>query len=436
MQTTYIWILLIGMLITCITTVVTCVIVMRQQPDHHQQDTQDILYELEQLEKALFDELRGMRQELSQTVLRTVNALGQSLSAGQERSTRDAALRQDSLQKTVMELMRSIDGRFQGFTVQSEQQLAGIRASVEGRLSALQEDNHRQLGMIQSTVDEKLQKTLESRIGQSFQLVSERLEQVYRGLGEMQQLAVGVGDLRKVLSNVKTRGVLGEVQLGAILSQLLAPEQYCANVPTKGGSRNFVEYAVRLPGGDQPVWLPIDAKFPLDAYTQLTNAYDTGDKEAITAASNQLCARLRSFARDVQEKYIDPPNTTDFAILFLPFEGLYAQALQLGMFEPLMREYKVSLAGPTTLAALLNSLQMGFKTLAIQKRSGEVWRVLGAVRTEFERFGDTLGAAQQRLEQAGNELDKLVGVRTRMIQRRLAQVSSLEPDEAQGLLSE
>jgi len=256
----------------------------------------------------------------------------------------------------------------------------------------------------------------------------------------MQTLTSGVGDLKKVLSNVKTRGILGEIQLGAILEQILSPEQYDTNVVTKKGTANPVEYAVCLPGeGDVPVYLPIDAKFPADAYAQLMDAYEAADTVQVEILGKQLEQRVRSAAKDIHDKYIDPPATTDFAIMFLPFEGLYAEVVRRGMVEVLQRDYKINIAGPTTMAALLNSLQMGFKTLAIQKRSSEVWQVLGAVRTEFDKFADVLAATQQRLEQAGSELDKLVGVRTRQIQRKLRAVGELPETgekEAQLLLED
>ncbi|MBE6807313.1 MAG: DNA recombination protein RmuC [Ruminococcaceae bacterium] len=313
--------------------------------------------------------------------------------------------------------------------------LESIRKAMVTQLSGIREENNRQLEQMRQTVDEKLQKTLNDRITQSFQLVNERLEQVYAGLGEMKTLASGVGDLKKVLSNVKTRGVLGEVQLGAILEQILSPEQYEANVKTRPGSTHYVEYAVKLPGADEgTVWLPIDAKFPVDAYAQLLEAYDTGDADAVKAAGSVLEQRIRAFARDIRDKYVAPPHTTDFGIMFLPIEGLYAEVVRRGLIETLQNEYHINIAGPTTMAALLNSLQMGFRTLAIQKRSGEVWKLLGAVKTEFDRFGDVVEAAQKRLEQAGDELDKLVGVRTRQIQRRLADVTSLPETEATALL--
>ncbi len=315
--------------------------------------------------------------------------------------------------------------------------LENIRRAVSGQLDTIRQENNRQLEQMRQTVDEKLQKTLNDRISQSFQLVNERLEQVYAGLGEMKTLASGVGDLKKVLSNVKTRGVLGEFQLGAILEQILSPEQYEANVKTRPGSTHYVEYAIKLPGNDDgTVWLPIDAKFPVDAYTQLLDAYDTGDADAVKAAGSALDARIRTFAKDIRDKYIDPPNTTDFGIMFLPIEGLYAEVVRRGLVEILQRDYHVNIAGPTTMAAVLNSLQMGFRTLAIQKRSGEVWKVLGAVKTEFEKFGSAVKAAQNRLEQASDELDKLVGVRTRQIQRKLANVTNLADTEAVALLED
>ena len=290
---------------------------------------------------------------------------------------------------------------------------------------------------MRQTVDEKLQKTLNDRITQSFQLVNERLQEVYAGLGEMKTLASGVGDLKKVLSNVKTRGILGEYQLGAIISEILAPEQYAENVATVPGSANRVEYAVRLPGDDgQCVYLPIDAKFPGDTYAALVDAYETGDPAQVAAARSALEVRIKGCAKDIRDKYIDPPHTTEFAILFLPFEGLYAEVVRMGLVDALQRLYRVSIAGPTTLAALLNSLQMGFRTLAIQKRSGEVWNVLGAVKTEFEAFGDVLGRAQQRIEQTSQELDKLVGVRTRRINSRLRAVSALPTEDTKKLLDD
>lgn len=335
------------------------------------------------------------------------------------------------------EILKQMDKRIADFALENEQKLENIRKTVENRLTALQEDNSKKLDKMQQTVDEKLQKTLEDRIGRSFKLVSDRLEQVYKSLGEMQNLATGVGDLKKVLSNVKTRGILGEIQLGSILEQILSPEQYAANVSTKKGENTVVEYAVILPGdGENTVYLPIDAKFPADAYLNLMDAYDSGDTARVNDAATVLERRVKSFAKDIHDKYISPPDTTDFAIMFLPTEGLYAEVLRRNLAEVLQRDYKVIVAGPTNMAALLNSLQMGFKTLAIQKRSGEVWNVLGAVKTEFSKFEAVLQSAQKRLEMANNDLDKLVGTRTRMIQRKLKDVTSLSESTSEALLKD
>ncbi|MBE6998551.1 MAG: DNA recombination protein RmuC [Ruminococcaceae bacterium] len=350
----------------------------------------------------------------------------------------ESAAQVNSSMKTWAEAQTTaINQQFRTFSEQNTAALNAIRATVQGQLENMQKDNHAQLDQMRQTVDEKLQKTLNDRITQSFQLVNERLQEVYTGLGEMKTLASGVGDLKKVLSNVKTRGILGEYQLGAIIAEILAPEQYEENVVTKPGSVNRVEFAVRLPGEDgKCVYLPIDAKFPGDTYAALVDAYDSGDPAQIAAAQSALEARIKASAKDIRDKYIDPPATTDFAIMFLPFEGLYAEVVRMGLVDTLQRLYRVNIAGPTTFAALLNSLQMGFRTLAIQKRSGEVWNVLGAVKTEFETFGDVLSKAQQRIEQTSQELDKLVGVRTRKINSRLRAVSSLPAEDSRRLLDD
>lgn len=371
------------------------------------------------------DDISSIRKETVQEVHTSVQTM--------------SSLLKDSVEQTgnvQSEMLKQLDKRISNFSVENEAKLEAIRKTVEARLTSIQNDNNKQLEKMRETVDEKLQKTLEDRIGQSFKLVSERLEQVYKSLGEMQTLASGVGDLKKVLSNVKTRGILGEIQLGSILEQILPPEQYATNVATKKGSTNVVEYAVILPGSDEGfVYLPIDAKFPVDAYSNLMDAYDSADSARIQEAATTLERRIKSFAKDISDKYISPPETTDFAIMFLPTEGLYAEVLRRNLAEILQRDYKVVIAGPTNMAALLNSLQMGFKTLAIQKRSGEVWNVLGAVKTEFTKFEDVLKMAQKRLEQANNELDQLVGTRTRVIQRKLKDVQSLPESDTNLLLS-
>lgn len=340
-----------------------------------------------------------------------------------------------TLQSQSNDQLERFEKRLHGFTAETTQNLENIRQTVDKNLTAMQADNNKKLDDMRQIVDEKLQKTLSERMNQSFQLVNERLEQVYKGLGEMQTLAQGVGDLKKVLTNVKARGIVGEIQLGAILEDILAPEQYATNVATSPGSRNVVEYAVKLPVEDGGfVYLPIDSKFPGDTYANLRDAYEQGAREQIDACAKTLVQTLKAEAKDIRDKYLDPPHTTDFGIMFLPFEGLYAEAVSRGMVETLQHEYHVNIAGPSTMAALLNSLQMSFRTIAIQKRSGEVWNVLGAVKTEFDKFETVLAQTQTRIDQASRELDKLVGTRTRAIRRRLKSVTELSEAESETVL--
>ena len=312
---------------------------------------------------------------------------------------------------------------------QAKTSILEIRQTIENQLKAIREDNTQQLTEMRKTVDEKLHDTLEKRLGESFKQVSDRLEQVHKGLGEMQTLAVGVGDLKKVLSNVKTRGILGEYQLGNILEQILAPEQYAINVATKQGSRDNVEFAVKLPGksDEKIVWLPIDSKFPLESYQALLNALEEGSVSNIDAAEKLLLKAIESFAKDISSKYIDPPNTTDFAIMFLPVESLYAEVLRHPeMFERLQRNYRITITGPTTLSALLNSLNMGFRTLAVQKRSSEVWKVLAEVKTEFIKYSEQLATVHKHLNTATNSLETLQTTRTNAMARKLKSVDSIE----------
>ncbi|GJN64463.1 hypothetical protein JCM17207_10880 [Faecalibacterium gallinarum] len=330
---------------------------------------------------------------------------------------------------------KTLERRLQSLELTNEQKLAEMRRTLAESLAALQAENARKLDEIRHTVDEQLQDALQKRVTESFQAVNAQLEQVYKGLGEMQNLAADVGGLKQVLSGVKTRGILGEIQLGAILEEILAPEQYDTNVATIPGSTQRVEFAVKLPGVDGgTVWLPIDSKFPGDTYAHLQEAAASGDPKAVADARRALEQVIRSEAKDIRQKYVEPPYTTAFGILFLPFEGLYAEVVNSGLLEALQREYQVNVAGPSTMAALLNSLQMGFKTLAIQKRSSEVWQVLGAVKTEFEKFGQGLGKMQERLRQTDEELDRLIGVRTRAINRKLRAVQSLDEPAAAALL--
>lgn len=371
----------------------------------------DAAREIDRLKRDMLDEQRALRAEVSENTRRSINAVGETLLNEYQRDT----LNQEQ--------------RFKTFALENAQRMEQIRRSVERQLADIREDNGKKLDEMRSIVDEKLQKTLEDKLSRSFALVSERLEQVYKGLGEMQTLASGVGDLSKVLSNVKTRGILGEIQLGAILGEMMAPEQYEVNAKVKQATNERVEFAIKLPADDGTVLLPIDSKFPADAYTNLMDAYEQGNADAVKAAQAVLKGRIKEFAADIAKKYINPPYTTEFAVMFLPTEGLYAEVLRLNLMEPIQREYRVSIAGPSTMAALLNSLQMGFKSVAIQKRSGEVWKVLGAVKTEFASFEKTLAKTRDRLRLADEELGRLIGARTHKINRSLERVTALPADD-------
>ena len=379
--------------------------------------------------EAVESSLSRMRSEVTQTSVTATQTLGESLQ-------KTIGQMGQQIGQNQLEQARLLEKRMQTLENTSEQKLENMRISLNQNMEAIRGENAKKLDEIRHTVDEQLQDALQKRLNQSFETVSRQLEQVYKGLGEMQTLASDVGGLKQVLSGVKTRGILGEIQLGSILEEILAPEQYATNVATVPGSTERVEYAVRMPGSDgSSVWLPIDAKFPGDTYVHLQSAYQTGEKDQIEAARAALTRVVCSEAKDIRTKYVAPPDTTNFAILFLPFEGLYAEVVNLGLVERLQRDYQVNIAGPSTMAALLNSLQMGFRTLAIQKRSNEVWQVLAAVKTEFEKFADGLGKMQQRLRQTEDEMDKLIGVRTRAINRKLRAVQKLDsPDTSARLL--
>lgn len=391
---------------------------------------------LEKLEKMNRDEFQRNREE----------TLGMTKSSREELS---AALKsfETGFKDNIRELNESLRQKFGDFTHhqseinrQTTENVKAVKQSVEEQLKQIREDNSRQLDEMRRTVDEKLQKTLNERLAQSFETVGKQLQAVQEGLGEMKTLATDVGGLKKLLSNVKMRGGIGEVQLSMLLEQILAPEQYQANVQTKMHSANLVEFAIKLPGRDDSgknIWLPIDAKFPKETYEQLQEAYDTGDQNRIIAAQKNLDAAIRKMAKDIGDKYLDPPNTTDFGIMFLPFEGIYAEVVRkASLLEELQRNYKIIVTGPTTLAAILNSLQMGFKTLAIQKRSSEVWQVLGAVKKEFENFGGMMEKAQKNIQTGLNQLDDVMGKRTRAIQRKLKNVEALSETETQNILAE
>jgi DNA recombination protein RmuC len=378
------------------------------------------------------ERIEGFGRRLDQLTERTdtgLQTLRHGLADDSRKTREESAL-------TLKHFGELLDQRFTALTTDNEKRLGEVRATLETRLAAIQQDNAAKLEQMRATVDEKLQSTLETRLGQSFQLVSERLEAVQRGLGEMQALAAGVGDLKRVLTNVKTRGTFGEVQLGALLEQILIAEQYEANVATVPGSADRVEYAIRLPGAEDgtPVWLPIDAKYPVEDYQRLLDAQDAADAEGALLHGKALELRVREEAKRIRTKYVSPPHTTDFAILFLPTEGLYAEVIRRpGLSDQLQREHRVTIAGPTTLTALLNSLQMGFRTLAIEKRSSEVWQVLGAVKNEFSKFGTVLEKTRKQLDTVRNSIDT-AGVRTRAIERKLRGVESLSGEESQKLL--
>lgn len=378
--------------------------------------------------------LKENREELSNGLDKLTSKLEEKLQYISEGLRKNAKENREELANSLRQFGELFSTNVKDFNDLQKQKFDAMATKQDELVRATAE----KLEKMRETVDEKLHKTLEERLGQSFKIVSERLEAVQKGLGEMQNLANGVGDLKRVLSNVKTRGVLGEIQLGNILEQIMAPEQYEANVKTKKGSNDHVEFAIKLPGKDdngKEVYLPIDAKFPQEDYVRLQTAYDEGDVAGIESANKALIQSIKKFAKDIRDKYIDPPNTTDFGIMFLPIEGLFAEVVrQPEVIALLQRDYKIIITGPTTLAAMLNSLQMGFKTLAIQKRSSEVWQILGAVKTEFGKFGGVLEKAQKKLEDANKELETLVGTRTRLMLSKLKKVEELPSNESTELL--
>lgn len=387
---------------------------------------------LMRLERELREELARGRREDAEEAFRDREERAQSANLLSQAVTTQVGqfgtLQAERLEAFARELNR--------FSLGLDERFERLKLTVEGRLTAIQADNANKLEEMRRTVDEKLHATLEQRLGESFKLVSDRLEQVHRGLGEMQTLAAGVGDLKRVLTNVKTRGTWGEVQLSALLEQLLTADQFAANVATRPGSNERVDFAIRLPGKDDGavVWLPIDAKYPIEDYQRLLDAQERADPAAVEEAARAIETRLKNEAKSIHEKYVAPPHTTDFAMLYLPLEGLYAEALRRpGLAETLQREYRVSLAGPTTLAALLNSLQMGFRTLAIEQRSAEVWAVLGAVKTEFGKFGEALAHTRKKLDEASNSIAK-AETRTRQLSRKLKEVEALPAADAEQLI--
>ncbi len=385
-------------------------------------------------EKKLDDTRRELENRLDSVQRNVTAVINESLRTNSQ-------IQQQSLSsfgEQISLVSKGIDSRMAELRTSQDTRLEAVRNSVSDSIKQLQADNRKQLEEIRLSVDEKLQKTLNERVSESFKLVGNQLEQVHKSLGEMQSLASGVGDLKKILSNVKTRGIFGEMQLSRILEQILTPEQYVTNFATKAGSRDVVEFAVKLPGKgeyDEPVYLPIDAKFPLDVYNALLDAYDTSDNVQIEHAAKALETIIKKNAKDIHDKYIDPPNTTDFAIMFLPTESLYAEVVRRpGLLETIARDYSINIAGPTTISALLNSLQMGFRTLAIEKRSHEVWNLLGAIKTEFGNFESALQMVKKRFDSADSELNKLMTTRTRAVLRKLKSVEAMPEAEATKVL--
>lgn len=391
-------------------------------------------------QRGKFDELKSEQKELTAKTVENLEKITakveEKLAAINLQAQTESKTTRESIEKVIREFQTAFDKNVASFNDLQREKFTRL----EEKQGKLVESTEKKLEEMRLTVDEKLQKTLNERLGQSFELVGKQLESVQKGLGEMQTLAQDVGGLKRVLSNVKMRGGFGEVQLSMLLEQVLAPEQYEANVRTKKSSADLVEFAIKLPGKDDAqgtVWLPVDAKFPRDAYEQLQNAYDTGEPALIETAQKILESTIRKMARDISEKYIDPPFTTDFAVMFLPFEGIYAEVVRkASLLEELQRTHKVVVTGPTTLAAILNSLQMGFRTLAIQKRSSEVWKILGAVKKEFENFGGMLEKAQKNIRVASDQIDEVMGKRTRAIQRKLKSVEILGDTDTSLLIPE
>lgn len=418
-----VWVVLIGVFVLAAATLFLCLGVYRRLGDV-----------VDRVERSLRDELRQGRDEERAASRELREEVSTSLRATAETFSRTL----ENLGKSQQEHLATVASQVRDLAQSTRDQLERVRTTLDQRVRELQEGNEKKLEEMRKTVDEKLHETLERRLGESFKLVSDRLEAVHKGLGEMQSLAQGVGDLKRVLTNVKARGTWAEVQLGAILEQILLPSQYERNVRLKEGSSDVVEFAIRLPGSrddpDSCAWLPIDSKFPQEDYIRLQEAADRGDPAAVQKASEALAKAVRAAAKDVHDKYINPPRTTDFAIVFLATEGLYAEILrQPALVDELMVRYRVVVAGPTTLAAILSSLRMGFQTLAIEKRASEVWKVLGAVKTEFGKFGEVLDKVRRQLATATRTIEE-TGVRTRAMERSLRSVERLPEDEAARIL--
>ena len=412
------YILLAGMLVLIILLAVVLMQLLKMQHGAGNAAEQSMQKLLEQ-EKTL---RQAQSDHTNETIRLSMDMMRQSVTENQSQT-----------RETTAAQLRQFEERIRGLEEQSTRVMGQLRDTLNEQLELLRQSNERRLGEIQKTVSEKLQEQLDARMTESFRRVTDSLEAVYKGLGEMKTLASDVGGLKRVLSNVKTRGTFGEIRLGSILADILAPDQYAENVETVPGSKKRVEFAIKLPTEDGGcIWLPIDSKFPADCYEHLLDAEELGDRDAVQAASEALRARILSFGKEIHEKYIREPETTAFGILFLPFEGLYSEVVSSGVTETLHQKYSVTVAGPSTMAAMLNALYMGFRTLQIQKQSDRVWEILGGVQTEFEKFEAVLSATQKKLDDAGKELDKLVGVRTRAINQKLRQVQlSMQDTESE-----
>ena len=405
--------------------------------EQSQTSSAELIRSSQELERRVTDNMTNMYQLMDTKLEQVREVVGQKLTTTLQDQTKQTDQRIAQLDARFDAFQRRVDENMTATSKASTEQLGKVRETVDKQLSDMRKENEAKLELMRQTVDEKLQKTLDERMTQSFQRVSTQLEQVHQGLGEMRGLAEGVGDLKKVLSGVKTRGIVGEIQLGAILRDILSPEQYEENVATVSGSSERVEFAVKLPGeSGETVWLPIDSKFPGDTYEHLVDAINAGNEEAIAAAKKGLETRIKAEAKDISTKYIAPPETTNFAILFLPFEGLYAEVVsQTGLLEQLQREYRVNVCGPSTMAALLNSLQMGFQSVAIQKHADEIQKVLSAVKTEFETYQAQLEKAQKQIRTAETTIDKILTTRTKAMNRKLRGVTALESlEDAQSTL--
>ncbi len=435
--------MLIGIIILQLIGLVILLVIMQKQAGRDAQSP-DLRPEFEQLkalmelsDRNLKDDLHRTRTELMSITQQNRDELRTSIGQLSQTLNKDAGKGREELANSFTSFSQSISNRFQDMNSTQLSQYETLKSTIESKLNQIQANNEIKLEQMRQTVDEKLHDTLEKRLGESFKQVSDRLEQVHKGLGEMQSLANGVGDLKRVLTNVKTRGVMGEIQLGNLLEQILTPEQYVTNFKPNSRRDEIVEFAVRLPGKDdlnESVYLPIDAKFPVEDYHRLCSAYEQGDLAAIDSSQKAMIRRIKECARDIRDKYLNPPQTTDFALLFLPFEGLYAEVLRSeGTFEQVQRDYHVIIVGPTTIAAIMNSLQLGFRTLAIEKRSSEVWKLLSAIKQEFGKFGDVLMLTQKKLKQAGDVIEK-ASHRSRQIQRHLNKVQELPLEENKLIL--